>query len=353
MNIEFREIAAAVHDAESYIQLFPRPVDDDIRAAFRWMMKIVHPDRVPEAIRPEADLVMRKLNLLHDQARQALQDGTFGAADPILTLTTGAFRHDCLKQRTRWFDMTTGFDARTTDVDGVSIDSLVRIAREPRDNDLMTAESDALRLLSGSDAEHRPYYPTLLDSAVVQDGRRRLRANVTVRLDGFFNLGQVRERHPAGIDVLDMGWIWRRMLWALGGVHEAGLLHGALVPSHIMIHPTLHGVVLVDWCYSVVRTGDEFGRLSAVVGPYRDWYPDAVLSHTRKPTEALDLAMAARCMRYLTQGRPMPDEMLMYFAGITSGAIDGSAYELLARFDRILERLGAPYYPRSYRPLNW
>jgi len=353
MNVEFREVAARVHDATGYIDVFPSPVEDYIRAEFRRMMKVVHPDRVPESMRPEADEVMRKLNLLRDQAQKALDDGTFGAADPVLTLRSGGYRHDCLNRRTRWFDMSTGFDARSTATDGSVTDSVVKIARAPHDNDLMIAEADALRLLAGTGDEHHMYFPTLLDSVVVQDGRRRMRANVTARMDGFYNLEQVKERFPGGIDPLDMGWIWRRVLWALGGSHEAGILHTALVPSHIIIHPTLHGVLLVDWCYSVQRSDEEFGRLSAIVGSYRDWYPADVLDHSVRPTEALDLAQAARSMCYVMEGQMVPDEMRKYFAGITSGATHGSAYELLMRFDGVLERLGAPYWPRSYRPLNW
>lgn len=353
MNVEFREVAARIHDATGYMQLFPRPVEDDMRAQYRYLMKIVHPDRVPETVRPEANEVMQKLILLHDQAIKALAAGTFGISGPILKISSRGFRHDCLTRRSRWFDMTTGYDATSTDVSGVRSDSVVKIVRDPRDNDLMLAESDALRLLADTDDDHRMYYPTLLDSTMVQDGRRRLRTNVTARLDGFYNLEQVRERFPGGVDPLDMGWMWRRVLWALGGAHETGVLHGALVPSHIMIEPTLHGVVLVDWCYSVRHSGSEFDRLSAIVGKYRDWYPATVLDQSARPSESLDLAMAARSMGSIMEGRKVPDEMRMYFAGITSGATHGSAYELLMRFDRVLERLGAPYYPRSYRPLNW
>jgi hypothetical protein len=351
MDTQFRLVAAQVHDAEGYLQLFPRPDASDIKTRFRQMMKIVHPDRVDVAMRPEADEVMRKLNLLHDEARKAIADGMYGAPKPLLKFRTNDFSHDCHTKRSRWFDMTTGFEARSTGSAG-AYDTLVRIARLPRDNDLMAVECDALRILASSGAEHHMYYPALLDSMAVQDGRKRLRANVTKRLDGFFNLEQVKERYPNGVSPLDMGWIWRRVLWALGGAHEAGLLHGAMVPRHVMIHPTLHGVVLVDWCYSLTRSGNDYPALSAIVGEYRDWYPDAVTAHTAKPTEALDLALAARSIRFIMEGQVVPDEMLRYFASVTEGHTTGSAYELLAQFDRILERLGSPYYPRSYRPLN-
>lgn len=131
------------------------------------------------------------------------------------------------------------------------------------------------------------------------------------------------------------------------------MLHGALVPSHIMIHPTLHGVVLVDWCYSLIRSGEDYPAMSAVVGQYRDWYPEAMLNRKVAPTEALDLALAARSMLKVMGAQSVPSPMLSYFNSLADGDSKESAYELLGQFDRILERLGAPYYPRSYRPFNW
>ena len=351
-NDEFRRIAGLVHDAGRYSDLFARSDGSALKTTFRSMTKVIHPDLVTDDLRAEAGDVMSKLTSFYDEAVKAVQDGTFGAPTPLLTLQTADFRHDCTTRRTRWADMTVAFDARS--VSGAqSFGSLVKIARLPRDNDLLAAEADALRLLAKTGDEHHMYFPRLLDSTAVRDGRARLRANVLERLDGFYNLEEVMEHVPGGIHPLDMGWIWRRTLWALGGCHEAGVLHGALVPSHIMIEPTLHGVVLVDWCYSVVRSGDDYPSLSAVAHGYRDWYPDAILRRTSAPTAALDLALAARSMCRIMGSQPVPEPMRRYFTGVKSGATHGSAYELLARFDEVLERLGAPYWPRSYRPLNW
>ena len=44
--------------------------------------------------------------------------------------------------------------------------------------------------------------------------------------------------------------MWRRLLTALGWAHRARLVHGAVFPEHVLIHPELHGLVLVDWCYA-------------------------------------------------------------------------------------------------------
>lgn len=351
MNDEFRRAAAMLHDVNGYQQLFSVGSEADIKSTYRKLLKTVHPDVVDERNRLEANDVLWKLAGMYEEAIRALSDGTFGAPKPILVLRSNGLLHEGLTKQTRWFDMTTGFAARSTS-GAQSQASLLKVAKRPQDNDLMVREADALRVLADSGDEHVMYYPVLLDSLVVPDGRRRIRANVTIQLDGFVNLEEVRQRYPGGIQPLDMGWIWRRVLWALGGVHEANLLHGAVVPSHIMINPTLHGVVLVDWCYSLQRTGSGFPVLNAIVGRHRNWYPESVLNRTA-PTASLDLALAARSMQYVMGSASVPPVMQRYFSRIGNGTTHESAYELLAQFDQILERLGAPYYPRSYRPLNW
>ena len=31
--------------------------------------------------------------------------------------------------------------------------------------------------------------------------------------------------------------MWRRLLVAVGAAHRAGVIHGAVLPEHVMIHP--------------------------------------------------------------------------------------------------------------------
>ena len=63
--------------------------------------------------------------------------------------------------------------------------------------------------------------------------------------------------------------MWRRLLVGLGWAHRAGVVHGAVLPEHVLIHPAEHGLVLVDWCYSVAP-GE---RIPALVAKHRDGLP--------------------------------------------------------------------------------
>lgn len=226
--------------------------------------------------------------------------------------------------------------------------SLLKMPRDPADNDLMRAETLALATLRTR--VERPlaaYFPEPVRAQRQRDpesGAERW-ANVIGRLAGFRSLAEVRAAYPGGIDPRDAAWMWRRMLVAVGAAHRAGLIHGAVLPEHVMIHPAEHGLVLVDWCYSCRAPG---GRVLAVVDRYLDWYPPEVLvSRTAGPD--LDIWLATRCMTELV-GPLMPAPMATFARGCLLASPrrrPADAWALLAEFDELLGRL---YGPRRFRP---
>lgn len=347
----FRYVAGRIHDAVEYYDIFTTADEQAIKTTYRELAKAIHPDIATSANHEEANIVFAKLGQLHAAALQASERGVFGQRVPNLVFVTTNMRHQVVSELCDDFDMTTGYWAKSL-VDDVEIESIVKVAQLPADNELLAAEADALTVLAQTDKEHVMFYPKLLDSFAVADGRKRLRANAVERLDGFVNLEEVRRKYPRGLDPLHMSWIWRRVLWALGGAHEAGVLHGALVPSNIMIHPTLHGVVLVDWCYSALAMGTTYPSLRAIVGGRRDWYHRDILNRKNSKV-AHDFAMASRSMQFLTAGANVPGEISQYFDKLAEGETNVTAYDLLGQYDAVLERLGGAFYPRKYRPLNW
>lgn len=225
---------------------------------------------------------------------------------------------------------------------------LLKLARDPADNDLMDAESRALtRLRADGDRRYLAYVPTLIGAQRRQDpssGAVR-HGSLLERLDGFCTLAEVHAAFPSGIDPRDAAWMWRRLMVALGFAHRTGVLHGAVLPEHVMIHPQEHGLVLVDWCYSVTSAG---GAVPAVVGRYRDWYPPDLLA--RQPAApGTDIYLAARCMTYV-MGEQAPRPLLSFAGGCrlrNPRRRPGDAWRLLAEFDDLIDRL---YGPRTFRP---
>lgn len=224
---------------------------------------------------------------------------------------------------------------------------VLKLARDPADNDLMRREATALtHLATRARPRLRAFFPRLVQARRQRDPRSGVerQASVLGRLDGFRTIAEVRAAFPDGVDPLDAAWMWRRLLVAIGTAHRAGIIHGAVLPEHVMIHPAEHGLVLVDWCYS--STGAD--RLPAIVARYRDWYPCEVLAgHLAGPD--VDIWLATRCMTDLIAGS-MPPLMASFAAGCTLAnprRRPADAWELLAEFDEVLDRL---YGPRTFRP---
>jgi hypothetical protein len=184
---------------------------------------------------------------------------------------------------------------------------LLKAARTPRNNDLLAAESRALRQIERDLAGKpvRAHFPVLVDSFLLPDaaGARR-QVNVLRAEPGVHSLAAVLRAYPRGLDPADAAWIFNRILAALGSAHALGLVHGALNPCHVLIRPADHNGLLVDWCYSV-PIGEP---LRAICPPYAADYPPEV--HARQSaTPATDLFLAARCMTRLLSGEAEPAQL--------------------------------------------
>jgi hypothetical protein len=228
---------------------------------------------------------------------------------------------------------------------------LLKLPRDPADNDLMEREAAALtRLRACGDRRFLPYVPRLLEVQRHRDPRSgaRRHANVLERLHGFHSLAEVHRAFPDGVDPRDVAWMWRRLLVAVGFAHRAGVVHGAVLPEHVLIHPGQHGLALLDWCYSVSdHTPDH---VPAIVERYRHWYPPEVLGR-RAAGPSTDIYLATRCMTQL-MGAWAPKPLITFARGCAlpnPKRRPHDAWLLLGELDELLERL---YGPRRFRPFT-
>lgn len=232
---------------------------------------------------------------------------------------------------------------------------LVKLSRVPGGDGLLERERLALTALlaAAGDATYRKYLPTLAESFGVADAFPR-RANVFLHEPGLFTLEQVHARHPA-LDARHLAWVFKRVLTAVGFAHRKGVVHGAVLPPHVLIEPEGHGVRLVGWGQSV-----EGGRpLAAVSTRFAAWYPPEVAAR-QSATPATDIFLAARCVVYLaggdpTSGRvpvPVPAPLARF---LRACLLEGprmrpdDAWKLLDDFDDVLHGL---YGPPQFRELT-
>lgn len=225
---------------------------------------------------------------------------------------------------------------------------LVKIPRDPADNDLMDREARALKALArNGDTGTTMYASHLISRLRYQDpatGMER-RANVIGRHDHCVTLADVHDAYPAGVDPKDAAWMWRRLLVAIGHGHLAGLTHAAVTPDHVLIQPEQHGLVLVDWCYAL-QAGE---RAVAVPAQYADWYPPD--TKTAPPGHDLDIWLAAKCMLHV-MGERVPRQLAAFARGCMLARPESrpsDAGSLLLELDDVLERL---WGPRKFHPFS-
>lgn len=298
---------------------------------YRRLARLLHPDTAPRGRGPAATAAFARLSTLWAQHEGRLTSVLISRKHRY---TVGA--------RVAAGDLANLYAAR---VDGDDV--LLKVPRRPADNDLLQREATALSTLErDGDPRHRAYIPRLVESfphETPDTGARRT-VNVVQRCTGFVSLERVAAAYKVGVDPRDVAWMWRRLLVALGQAHHAGIVHGAVVPSHVLIHPGEHGLVLVDWCYSTAAGG----TIPAMVAPYQHLYPPEVAA--REPaTPATDIYLASQCVRLL-MGRRAHPALLRFVDGCTLATPrmrPQDAWQLLAELDTLLETL---YGPRTFRP---
>jgi serine/threonine protein kinase len=228
---------------------------------------------------------------------------------------------------------------------------VLKVSRVPEGLTLLDNEQTVLAdlLAAAGDTTYRDYLPALAESFPARD-RFSKRVNVFRHEPGLFTLEQVHAKHP-GLDGSHLAWIFKRLLTILGFSHRQGIVHGAVLPCHVLLHTANHGLRLVGWGQSV-PTGEQ---VRVVVDRYRDWYPPEILD--KQPVSpGTDLFLAARCLIYLADGDPVRDRMpeavpvpLRRF--IKSCLLEGlrmrpaDAWQLQDEFDDLLQHLyGSPKF---------
>jgi serine/threonine protein kinase len=319
-----------------------------LKRRYRELLALAHPDRHPSRA-AEAGEAFRQLQAWHDAAVRELARGTYGK--PVsFDATTGKrhYRGDAPPLRGDLCDL---FPA---EAGGERV--LVKVARAERNNDLMAAEARALcsidRALAGDPL--RAHFPALVESFRLRDAAGSQRqANALLHEAGYVSLAEVLRAYPRGIVLADAAWMFNRLLAALGTAHAQGIVHGAITPEHLLIRPSDHNGMLIDWCYSVAA-GET---IKAISPAYAADSPPEVTS--RQPvTPATDLFMAARTMARLLGGDgdvanlpasvPLPVRRLLQACLLPAPRRRAAdAWQVFDDFREILERL---YGARRFRP---
>lgn len=326
----------------------------DAYKAYRKLARQAHPDKYIEDDVQVATELMARINVLWKRAQDRIESNVYGQAY-VETLRTKSFEI-ALGLKLRDGDICTQYDCQFSLIGDVTKSpGIVKISLDPKNNDLVQNEAAIVRELRShrDDERYFPFISNVVDSFMYSDEankRTRHQANLLAKCEGFYSLEEVAKEYPNGLDPRDMAWMFRRLLIALYFTHKHDIVHGAVTPAHVLIHPEQHGLTLVDWSYAV-KSGQP---LKAVVPVYRSYYPPEVFA--KQPTDTtLDICMAARTMVRLLDpgliGVQIPTPLRAFFRACTlpdARLRPRDAGKLLEDFDELIDKM----WPRRFRPFS-
>lgn len=230
--------------------------------------------------------------------------------------------------------------------------AVVMLLRDDADRARFDAKAAVLTRLRDEGGGHFvEQLPSLLARGVVSDGHARGRAALVLRWSGGFTHGlvDVRRAFPGGVSPEIGTWMWRRVLELLAHVHRLGLVHGAILPEHLLAHGREHAVRLVGFGRAAAA-GTSLGAIDASHAPF---FPTTV----GRLAPALDVAMSARVVAWLLGGDPttgetpstVPRPLADVIAEVAGSSTSTDAWALRERVGDVARRtLGPP----SFHPLS-
>ncbi len=340
MTIE--EVDLLVSGAKSARDLFGTD-ENKANELYRKLLAITHPDRNIDDKR--ANELYKEINRLWDLRKEP-------PAPPINS--PGKHRY----QPHRILDIGDIADLHfATDEDDREV--VLKISRVQGGEVLMKNEATKVKKIQdhavkgGKKTSYSHYFPELIEDFPAKDKFQK-HVNVFVHEPGFYNLEKIHEKHPA-LDGRHIAWIFKRLLTAIGFANNAGIVHAAILPSHVRIYPGMagqkddkaHTLMLVGWGHSI-NDGEVIKTIST---KYRSWYPPEVLGK-KAAFPSTDIYLAAKCMVYLAGGDittgdcpGLPKKMSMFLRSLLAEGQrmrPSEAWNLLEDFSDLLKSLYGP-----------
>ncbi len=182
---------------------------------------------------------------------------------------------------------------------------VVKALASEEDADLFRSEIAFARRLQAYDDVSSEFYRQFVP-AVVDVGTIAFPDGSSAHAVAYRNAHQfdwtaadILREYPRGVHPKDVVWITNRVCELLAWVHDKRIVHGAIVPEHIVVKCESHRVRIVDWGYAAGISQP----LQAVSVANAAYYQN-VLRPGSVLYEAHDLAMACRVFIALLGGNP-------------------------------------------------
>ena len=301
----FADVFGEIHSSDLEQKLH------ELRKQYVYMVKFIHPDHMPKEEEKFANTVFSRLVGLYEQAKHALENDSYeiplvqGDTHRVTGEQYFVFLSGSRKYVVQSFVWTEGdFSDIHLGKTENGIPVCVKIATDPTMNQYLEHEASLHSRIKKSSVkkEVRQFVSTLVDTVIVDiPGNKEIRANVFEYQEGYVSLTKIREVYPDGLDPRDAAWIWRRVLGQVVTAEILGVVHGAVVPDHTLVHPGTHDPLYIGWAHSIPFVKGKHARLTTYIDRWKPWYPKEVFDH-KAITQKTDLYMAGKTMVYLLGG---------------------------------------------------
>jgi hypothetical protein len=228
---------------------------------------------------------------------------------------------------------------------------LLKILRERDNGHLFDREWEALEKLQHSEAPGAALFTTLVPQPVARGlvdngpflGQRAMAFRWAPGFRHTFEA--VRQAYPQGIDPQISIWMWRRILELLTFLHRSGVVHGAVLPPHILVQDGDHGIRLVGYS----AAGAPEAPLATVCTRFEKFYPGARLS------PGGDVTMSARSIAFVLggdgQGGDVPASVPEPLAGLIRKVASDGAEDAWSLRESVGKMARDLYGPPTFHPL--
>ena len=343
-----KSLAKLVLDSSEPEDVFgPDLKQDDFVAQFRMFATQLHPDHNPGDRDYYTEVITKLLNL-RDKAETKLANGTYNKKDAGISVQTKKGKYTIYGKPVEG-DICDVYFANNENGPPCAL----KIAKRPQDRDLLENEQRVLTALLGCDdnvkgkitSHEMGYWPTFVEHSSIKTGNIVRPVNVSEKgQQQCFTLQQVMNSFPDGLDMADAAWMLRRLLEALHWTHKQGYVHGAVLPTNVLIVPECHGLRLIDWCYAVPTKG----MVHAVVTGSKDLYAPEIWDK-QPATPATDVFMAAKMFQRISK-RKMPTSIRSLLNACTLSHPRARIATAKEAYDEISLHLLDAYGKPKFRP---
>ncbi len=304
------KISSAATFAEVFGTLPPGSPEDQARALkrqYRYLAKLVHPDQATPAQRALATVVFDELSKFYASAEHAFEHGLYDRplgsgtrSTETVTLSAGSRVYTIAAEPVTTGDFSNIHFGKDEQGNGI----VAKVARDPTYNQYLVHEAMFLKRVGEQPSQKSliGLVPGYLDSLILTEpGNEQFRVTIYRQTLGQVSLTQVRERHQSGLAPEDAMWIARRVIAQTLAATMMNVVHGAIVPDHVLIHPLRREPLHIGWAHAVLEPDKHGRRITMVIDRWRDWYPKEVFART-VPNHQTDLYMAGKTILYLLGG---------------------------------------------------